>query len=155
MVFFLTTCKNMKTISVPWWLTVRNCINRTKALISHAKVPQCKLDDILISKTRHWNYHTAPLKDNITLACILTLASSCSIMRIARVTCSSLCQFKYYSTPCLKGTTIERRASACFNPRKLPQVIQSIQNTIRSIENEWVCCCLRVVPYFKHHAYKT
>ena len=123
---FLTTCKNMKTISVPLWLTVRNCINLTKALISHAKVPQCKQDDILISKTRHWNYHTVPLKDNITLACILTLASYCSIMRITWVTCSSLCQFKYYSAPCLKGTTIERRASVCFNPPKLPQVIQSI-----------------------------
>ena len=63
-----------------------------------------------------------PVKDNVALTHVLALACSCSIIRIAQVTRNGLVQFERFSTPCLKGTTIECRAHERFNLRMLLQV---------------------------------
>ena len=80
------------------------------------------------------SYSTVALKDNVALAHVLTLAHSQPIVRITWVTCSRFCQFKCFSAPCQKGTTIEHRAHEHFNPCNLLQVIQSTWNDTWLIE---------------------
>ena len=53
---------------------------------------------------------TVLLKDNVILTSVLALTRSHSIIRIAWVTGGSLCQFKHFSAPCLKGATIKHGA---------------------------------------------
>ena len=50
------------------------------------------------------------LKDNIILTSVLALACSHSMIPITWVTGGSLCQFKHFSAPCLKGATIKHRS---------------------------------------------